>query len=193
MKSESFINYCLQFGSLNPQQIELVDSHVKVRRFEMGDYFSQAGQVAREIGFITEGIFRVCYYDHEGNEITRYFLEETKFLSDVNSYAMGIPSSEYIQAVTEAEVLVLSKESMEELSATIIVWDSIVAKVTAKALAEKVVRVSHMMPQDATARYQSFLDNFPNLANRVPLQYVASYIGVTKSSFSRLRKKMSDE
>lgn len=190
MKSTPFINYLLQFASLNPQQIELIENSTITKTFHPGEHFSQAGQVSKEIGFINEGIFRVCYYDHDGNEITRYFLEENKFIVDINSFGSGIPSTEYIQAVTPAEVTVLGKEAMEELSSTIILWDSIVGKITAKAMAEKVVRVSYMMPQDATTRYQFFLENFPNLANRIPLQYIASYIGVTKSSLSRLRKNL---
>ena len=79
---------------------------------------------------------------------------------------------------------------MENLSRTIIIWDNIISKITAKAMADKVKRVSLMMPQDATTRYEFFLDNFPNLANRIPLQYIASYIGVTKSSLSRLRREI---
>jgi CRP-like cAMP-binding protein len=93
--------------------------------------------------------------------------------------------------VVDSKVLVLTKATMQTLSETIIVWDAIVSKITAKALTQKVRRVSLMMPQDATERYVFFLDNFPNLVNRVPLNYIASYIGITKSSLSRLRREFS--
>ena len=192
MTSDSFINYLLQYGSLNPQQIELINKSLAIKSYKTGDYFLEAGKTSNEVGFILDGVFRVCYYDNEGNEITRYFLDEENFIVDINSFTSRIPSVEYIQAVTDAEVLILSKEAMENLSNTIIVWDSMIGKITAKALAEKVKRVSLMMPQDATKRYTFFLENFPNLANRVPLQYIASYIGVTKSSLSRLRRQMGN-
>ncbi len=188
MTSELFINYLLQFGSLNKQQTDLINSSLTVKTYKTGDYFLKAGQTSRETGFILNGIFRVCYYDNDGNEITRYFVDETNFIADLISYNTGLPSTEYVQAVTDSQVIILSKQAMDNLSGTIIVWESIIGKITAKALAEKVARVSLMMPQDATARYEFFLENFPNLANRVPLQYIASYIGVTKSSLSRLRR-----
>lgn len=191
MMHQQFIDYLQQFGSLNHQQIELINANVVVKIYPAGEYFLKANEFSREIGFILEGVFRVCYYDKDGNEITRYFLDENHFIADVNSYNSGIPSVEYIQSVVDSKVLVLTKAAMQTLSETIIVWDAIVSKITAKALTQKVRRVSLMMPQDATERYVFFLDNFPNLVNRVPLNYIASYIGITKSSLSRLRREFS--
>jgi CRP-like cAMP-binding protein len=87
-------------------------------------------------------------------------------------------------------VFILSRAAMENLSRTIIVWDAIINKITTRSLAQKVERISTMFPQDATERYRTFLKKFPNLANRVPLQYVASYLGITKHSLSRIRKNI---
>ncbi|RXK85724.1 Crp/Fnr family transcriptional regulator [Filimonas effusa] len=190
MNSEPLINYLLQFGSLNQQQIDLINASLTVRNYKADAYFLKAGQVSREIGFIIKGVVRVCYYDNEGNEITRYFIDENNFLVDIESYNAGIPSIGYVQAVTDCEMLILSKQAMENLSNTIIVWDSIVHKMIAKGLSEKVARISLMFPKDATERYLFFLEKFPNLANRVPLQYIASYIGITKHSLSRIRKSI---
>ena len=190
MPYEAFINYLLQFGSLNTQQKELITKSLSLKTYKPGNYFLEAGKLSKEIGFVQDGVFRVCYYDNEGNEITRYFLEENKFVVDINSYNTGISSTEYIQAITTCEVIILSRQVMENLSRTIIVWDNIIAKITAKAMAEKVARVSSMLPQDATTRYERFLENYPNLANRIPLQYIASYLGVTKFSLSRLRRDL---
>ncbi len=190
MNTESMINYLLQFGPLNKQQIELIISGLCFKTYKTGEYFLRAGQTSREIGFITNGIFRVCYYDNDGKEITRYFINELNFIADINSYNTGIPTAEYVEAVTDCEVLILTKQAMENLSGTIISWDSIINKIIAKALVEKVAKVSQMMPQDAKERYEYFIEKFPNLANRIPLQYIASYVGVTKSLLSRLRREV---
>jgi CRP-like cAMP-binding protein len=131
---------------------------------------------------------RICYYNNKGDEITKYFMEENHFLVDIISYNQEIPSTEYIQAVTDCSFLVLSKNAMKELSMTIIAWDGIVAKITAKGLADKVNKISPMMAEDAKERYLSFLEKFPSLANRVPLSYLASYLGITQSSLSRIRR-----
>lgn len=75
---------------------------------------------------------------------------------------------------------------------TIIVWDEIIAKITSKGLAEKVNKISIMMAEDATERYLNFFERFPKLANKIPLSYLASYLGITQSSLSRIRKNIND-
>jgi CRP-like cAMP-binding protein len=193
MNAQPLIEYILQFGSLNKQQIDLIHSSLAYKTYKMGDYFLKVGKVCREIGFITQGVFRVCYYDNDGNEVTRYFLEEGSFMADLNSFNTGVPTTEYVQAVTGCEVIMLRKQAMENLSQTILIWDRMIGKITAKALAQKVSRVSLMMPQDALTRYEFFLEQFPGLANRVPLQFIASYLGITRSSLSRLRKERGNK
>lgn len=185
---EQLINYLLQFGHLNEQQIELVKSKAIIKKIKKDEYYHEAGKIPREIIFLVEGIMRVCYYNNKGDEITKYFFDENRFIADINSYNLGIPSTEYMQAITDCEYFVLSKAAMEELSMTIIGWDAIIAKITAKGLAEKVNKISPMMTEDATERYLMFLRNFPTVANRVPLSFVASYLGITQSSLSRIRK-----
>lgn len=188
---ETLINYLLQFGDLNQQQIDLIKSKAVIRETKKDEYYQEAGKIPREVIFLTEGVFRVCYYNHKGDEITKYFIDENNFVVDINAYNQGVPSTEYLQAVTDCRYVALAKSAMQELSMTIIVWDAIIAKVTAKGLAEKVNKISHMMAEDATERYLNFLTNFPTLANRIPLSYLASYLGITQSSLSRIRKNIS--
>lgn len=188
---ESLINYLLQFGNFNSHQVDLIQQNVSVRILKKGSYFSEAGKIAREIAFIKEGIFRICYYNKEGNEITKYFVEENHFAVDVNSYFNQLPSSEYIQAITDMELLIFNTKSMENLSNTILIWDSVVSKITNKAMIEKFNKTSLMLAEDATTRYLNFHNRFPKLVNRIPLHYLASYIGVTKHTLSRIRREIT--
>jgi len=187
---ERLIDYLLHFGHLNQQQIELIKGKAVVRTLRKDEYYQEAGQVPREVIFLISGIMRISYYNHKGDEITKYFMEEDQFVVDLPNYNQGTPATEYIQAILDCEYVVLSRAAMDELSMTIIGWDAIIAKITAKALAEKVNRISVMMTEDATERYRSFLSKFPNLANRIPLSYIASYLGVTQSSLSRIRRSI---
>lgn len=187
---DNLINYLLEFGHLNQQQIDLVKRKAKVLELKQDEYFSEAGKIPKQIAFIKEGILRVCYYNSRGDEITRYFTDENHFAADINSFNQRIPSSEYIQAVTDCTLIVFSIESLNDLSATIIQWDEIINKITKKALIEKVNKLSSMLAEDATTRYLNFLERFPNLANRIPLSYLASFLGITQSSLSRIRKNI---
>lgn len=187
---ETLINYLLQFGSLNKQQIELIKNKAVFKEIKKDEYYHEAGKIPREVIFLTDGIMRVCYYNNKGDEITKYFMEENNFVADINNYNSNTPSTEYVQAITDCQYIAFSKTAMEELSMTIIGWDNIIAKITAKGLAEKVNKISPMMSEDATERYLQFLTKFPNLVNRIPLSYLASYLGVKQSSLSRIRKNI---
>lgn len=189
---QDFINYLLQYSSLNKQQIELIKDNVQPLQLTKGEYFSEAGKIAKKVAFVSEGILRVCYYTKEGEEVTRYFVEEHNFAVDLNSFTNQIPSSEYIQAIIPTELYVLTAKNLQILSQTIIPWDSMISKITQKALVEKVNRISPMLAEDAKTRYLEFFKRFPNLANRIPINYLASYIGITKHSLSRIRKELSE-
>lgn len=189
---ERMINYLLQFGQLNQQQIDLVTSKAVIKTIKKDAYYHEAGKIVREVIFLTEGIMRVCYYNNKGDEITKYFFDENHFIADVNSLNQAIPSVEYIQAVTDCEYIVLSRRALDELSMTIVGWDAIIGKITAKGMADKVNRISPMMADDAKERYLRFLADFPALANRIPLSYLASYLGITQSSLSRIRRNIRE-
>ena len=98
--------------------------------------------------------------------------------------------SEYLQAITDTELVVFSKKDWKEIADTIIGWENIIQKITAKQHRQKLKRRSPLIDQDATTRYLEFIENFPNLVNRVPLSYIASYLGITQSSLSRIRKNI---
>ncbi|WP_257669795.1 Crp/Fnr family transcriptional regulator [Parapedobacter tibetensis] len=187
---DNLINYLLQFGQLNQQQIDLVKRKVEVVDLKKDDYFSEAGKIPKQVAFINKGILRVCYYNSKGDEITKYFVDENNFAVDINSFNQKIPSSEYVQAVTDCTLLIFSAEAFKELSTTIIVWDSMISKITEKALIEKLNKLSPMLTEDASTRYLNFLEKFPTLANRIPLSYLASYLGITQSSLSRIRRNI---
>lgn len=187
---DRFIEYILQFGRLNKQQIELVKSKASPISLAKDEYFSEAGKIPRHVGFVLEGIFRFCYYNNKGEEITDYFIDEDHFVTDYQNFEANMAASQYVQAVTDCTLLVFSKQDWEELLNTIVDWDRMVVKIVQKCLVEKIERRSPLVAEDATTRYLSFIQKFPNLANRVPLSFIASYIGVTQQSLSRIRKNI---
>ncbi|UGU17280.1 Crp/Fnr family transcriptional regulator [Sinomicrobium kalidii] len=183
---KAFIDYVLRFGHLNRQQTDFILSKASVTELQKGEYFAEAGKVLKQVGFILDGIIRICYYNNKGEEITKIFIEENHLLFNLKN----VPFTEYIQAATDCKLVVFSVKDWEEISNTIIDWDNIIQKIVSKSLAEKLERVSPLVSQDATTRYREFLEKYPTLANRIPLAYIASYLGITQSSLSRIRKNL---
>jgi hypothetical protein len=186
---KDLIDYILQFGNLNKQQIELVETKMTFLKLEKDAYFSEAGLIPRRVGFVMEGVMRGCYYNNKGEEITRCFISEQNLCVDYPNFEANTASSEYLQACTGCKLIVFSKSDWEELSHTIVGWDPIKNKMVQKCLYQK-SRRSPVISQDATTRYLEFLHNHPSLVNRIPLAYIASYLGVTQQSLSRIRKNI---
>ncbi|UTN04766.1 Crp/Fnr family transcriptional regulator [Flavobacterium bizetiae] len=187
---KDFIEYILQFGNLNQQQIDLITKKATELNLRKDEYFSEAGKIAQQVGFVLDGVIRVCYYNNKGEEITKYFIDENNLVVDLESFDNEICSNAYVQAITDCKLLVFSKQDWRELLDTIVGWDAIVHKIISKALRQKVERRSPLVSEDATTRYLMFLKIYPNVINRIPLSYVASYLGITQSSLSRIRKNI---
>jgi len=187
---EAFIEYVLQFGNLNKQQIDLITRKATELVLRKDDYYWEAGKTVRQIGFLTEGVLRVYYYDNKGEEITRYFIDENHLILSGTTIDEVYTPSEYLSAITDCKMIVFSKQDWKEITETVIGWDAIIQKITAKHHREKMERRGGLVSQDATTRYLEFIEQFPALANRVPLSFIATYLGITQSSLSRIRKNI---
>jgi len=187
---EEFVNYILQFGNLNRQQTDFIMSTAKTLELHKDEYFSEAGKIPRHVGFILEGVVRFCYYNNKGQDITQYFIEENSFVSDQQRFEAQVVSSEYIQAVTDCKLLTFSKKDWDEIGNTIVGWDAITGLIMKNCLLKTIERRSPLVSEDATTRYLSFIEHFPGLVNRIPLSHIASYLGITQQSFSRIRKNI---
>lgn len=187
---KEFIDYILQFGHLNKQQIDFIVSKAAILNIKKDEYFSEAGKVPKQVGFILEGVVRFCYYNNKGQEITHHFIDELNFVSDQQKFEAQIVASDYIEAVTECKLLVFSKKDWDDISNTIVGWDAITALILKNCLLKTIERRSPLVSEDATTRYLSFIQKFPALANRIPLSYIASYLGITQQSLSRIRKNI---
>ncbi|UII35006.1 Crp/Fnr family transcriptional regulator [Fulvivirga ulvae] len=183
------IEYILQFGNLNRQQINLVKNQARELTLHKDEFFSKAGKIPKQVGFIVEGVIRGCYYNNRGEEITRCFISENNLVVDYVNFESNISSSEYLQACTDCKLIVFSRQNWDELSLTILDWDNIKNKMVQRCMYQK-SRKAPVISQDATTRYLEFMANYPALINRVPLTYIASYLGVTQQSLSRIRRNI---
>lgn len=107
---KDLIEYILQFGSLNKQQIELITSKGAKQKLLKDEYFSEAGKIPRQVGFVVEGVVRGCYYNNKGEEITRCFIPEKNLVVDYPNFEANSVSAEYLQASTDCSLVVFSKQ-----------------------------------------------------------------------------------
>lgn len=182
-------SYISQFGKLDAKAVEFITSKVIECSLRKGEFFSVAGKVPKQVGFIATGVIRGFYHDSRGEEVTRCFISENNIVVDYVNFEANTPSSEYLQACTDCNMLAFSKQDWDEFSQKIPGWDNIKNKMVQLCMYQK-SRKGPVISQDAATRYLEFLEHYPMLINRIPLTYIASYLGVTQQSLSRIRRSI---
>ena len=192
-KHNDLVGYLQIFGDLSNNDISLISEHSVFKDFKMGDIFVEAGKNVDKVGFVLSGVFRYFFYDKEGNEITSLFMAENEFVTNINSFNEYIPSSGTIIAETDCTAIIISREIWELYAEKILNWNSIIQAVTNKTLLSKTNFQRKLISQDAKTSYLDFIDKYPTIIQRVPLIHIASFLGITKFSLSRIRKQITQK
>ena len=147
-----------------------------------------AGKVPEFHNFIVSGFMRNFHVDHEGNEITTDLNNNSRFFTSYFHFINRTVTNENIHCITDCELLQITFEDAERTAKTSIRQKDYTIKLFEKLLMEDKQRVYEMSNLTAEQRYQKFLRDKPNIIQNVPLNYIASYLGITQRHLSRLRK-----
>ncbi|PUZ26422.1 Crp/Fnr family transcriptional regulator [Chitinophaga parva] len=186
---DELIAYILKLGQVDEQGIAHIREHASYMELPKDGYFSKVAHIPQQVGFILEGVIRGYYYNAAGEQVTRCFIAENSLVADYIHFEAGTRSSEYLQACTPCRLIAFEKKDWEALSHLVEGWDAIKHKMVHLCMYQK-SRKGPVISQDATTRYREFMENYPTLIQRVPLSYIASYLGVTQQSLSRIRRNM---
>jgi CRP-like cAMP-binding protein len=155
-----------------------------------GDFLIKQGKVCDQVAFVVSGKLRNFYIDDAGNEVTCFFVTADSFVSAFTSFLTNTPTHENITALEDTVLRVISKKDIEELS-VLIPKMQIFRRIIAENLfiiMEK--RIMMLQSQSAHERYEKMLKENPEILLSVPLQYTASFLGITPQHLSRLRKEL---
>ncbi|MCO4293857.1 Crp/Fnr family transcriptional regulator [Solitalea sp. MAHUQ-68] len=186
----ALLNLLSQFKKFSSDELQLIEAQLVVRKVKENEFLLERGAVCREILFITEGLVRTLIHNNDGEEQTHYFIKENQFIADLESFNNLTPATESIQAVCDSTLIVLSKKSIDLLIASIPQWKETMLQIAQKALMEKIYTRNAYLGVDATARYLKFITEQGDIALRAPQSIIASYLGITPQSLSRIRKQV---
>lgn len=173
---------------LPQNELELLDDLITLRKLKKGELLLQENQVSNEIVFIKKGVLRSYFFNHKGDEITNCFAFENEFMASFSSFITQNVAEENIQAIVDTEVQVISRESLEKLYALGIHWQEIGRKLTEMEYVTLQKRMISFQKLSGTQRYEELYKNHKKYLQLIPLQYLASYLGVTPRHLSRIRK-----
>lgn len=177
---------------LSDIELAAIMEMAKNATFSQGDFFSTPDNTCKQIAVLQSGIGRV-YHLHDGKEITDYFNTTTRnqLVSSFVSFLKRKPSREYVQFLTDSEVLVINYDQLQELYDRFPSFERLGRLMAERNYLLALERIESLQYHNATQRYESFLNLYPGLMNQIPHHYVASYLGVTPESLSRIRKNFA--
>jgi CRP-like cAMP-binding protein len=187
---EPLINFLLLFREIPAEEVALITQHLQVRKVKEDELLLQEGKVAKEMFFICSGILKVVKVNEKGTEMAQFFLKENQFCTILNSFVNQVPSHESIKAACDATLIVLRRDLLWQLYEKLPYVKELIDQITRQTLLDKIELKNMYAGEDASTRYQKFLLRQPEIALRVSLTDIASYLNVTPQSLSRIRKQL---
>lgn len=163
------------------------------RAYQKNDYFAESGKETELIGYCISGLFRLYYETSEGEDYNKSFCAENEFISSYSSLLLSSPSILSIQALEPSELIVFRYTDWINIQERHICWERIGRKLAEAAFIKKEGRERKLLLQSAKINYQNFLEEYPNLHERIPLYHIASYLGITSVALSRIRRKIAEK
>jgi len=173
---------------LDDEDTDLIGSFFKYETVEKGTTLVEAGKVTDKAFFILSGYLRYFKVVDSGEELVIHLYAPDNFATSLNSFFSGKKSEEVLQAITDCEILCISKADLEKLYSTNYKWQSFGRKLMESFLIEKEERIIDQISLPAHDRYLKLMKNQPDIIQNVPVKYIASFIGIKPESLSRIRK-----
>lgn len=160
---------------------------LQVEKIEKGKFFIKSGMIADRIGFVNSGLMR-SFYTINGKETTTFFQFPGLLASALVSFLKMKPSNENIQAIEDTEIVYILRKDLYTLYEKNWKWQQVGRVMTENYYVLMEERIISLQSQSASERYQMFQDTYPELLNSIPLYYIASYLGMSPETLSRIRK-----
>jgi len=160
------------------------------RSYKKGDYFLRPGQGNKELGFVLSGVFRYYLIDDSGEEDITMFIAENEMFTELNSFHEETPAEGFVQAETDATILVIEREKYKRLTTEIKNLEFVLKRISQERLTEELLFSREIVNKEAAEAYLLFREEHPSICNRIPDKHLASYLGITKYSLSRIKSKI---
>ncbi|RZL20364.1 MAG: Crp/Fnr family transcriptional regulator [Pedobacter sp.] len=170
----------------------ICNAHKKVS-FSKGEFILKKGEISKSYLCIEQGLIRAYVYDFNGNEISTGFIGKNEIAIDVVSLFHQIPTVEYLQALTDCECYRIDFEEFQVLYHGIKGFNEWGRSWMSESLFQLKQRTIAMITDSAADRYRSLRTQHPQILQQAPLKHIASYLGITDTSLSRIRNELSRE
>ncbi|MEO6177147.1 MAG: Crp/Fnr family transcriptional regulator [Flavobacterium circumlabens] len=188
---EIFAQYLQSKIELSDQELKMIEEVCVVRKLRRNQYLLQEGDIWRYNAFITKGCLRTYSVDDRSMEHVLNFAIENYWIGDRESLLNGTPSRFNIDAIEDSTLLLISKENFAGLMKSIPQFQDLVNLIIERSFVAIQDRINNSISLNAEEKYIRFIEKQPQIALRVPQHMIASYLGMTPETLSRIRKQSS--
>jgi len=162
----------------------------RLESFAEGQHWIQSGDIAEDICFIAQGLLRIYYSDQTGHEVNQHFYQSDELIAPVSTMLNNEPCQYYVQALEPCQLLLANVEALSALGFNNPEWLRLENKILQSVFMKTAKREAKLLLGNGEQRYRWFLKEHPELAQKLPQYQIASFLGLTPVSLSRLRKKI---
>lgn len=177
------------FGIPN-KSLQIIASLFEEENLSKEHYFTKAGQYCQKLSFVKEGYVR-SYLETDRKEVTQWISGPNHFLADLRSLTFRLPARWNVQALTDCQLFTISSENYRKIHQFVPEWEKLEKNFIAKCFLTLEERVFSFLSMTAEERYLALHQQDAQLFNQVPLHYLASMLGMTPETLSRIRKKLT--
>jgi CRP-like cAMP-binding protein len=184
--------YIQTYFGVSNNDLTAISAFFKPKTLNKGDFFLKTGKYSDKLGFVQTGIVREFVY-MDGKEVTKWISTKGYFVVDLASFVFNQPARWNIQAFSDCELFVIDRDDYQKIGQVIPRWAELEKLFIAKCFIVLEDRVLQHLALSAEERYKQLFNFNKELSNQVPLQYLASMLGMTPETFSRIRKKATEK
>lgn len=159
-------------------------------QMERNKFLIREGEICKHVYFIAKGCLQVFTYDHDMNETTRDIVTEGTWCSELVSFGSGKPAAENIRTVEPSELLSIDRQGFQKMIETVPQFDKVYKQILETSYANSVYRINTFVALSALDRIKWLMEFRPGLTTRVSSKLIASYLGINKDVYSRLKAKL---
>lgn len=184
---EAFEKYLLSKRNFTQGDFELMHSFCTMKRLRKHQFLLQEGEICNTKTFVVKGLLRAYLLKDDGTEHIMRFATENTWMIDHESYTFHTPSKYYIEAIENTEIISWKKEDINHLFEVIPAFRVVSEELREQSMKESQQRILINISYSAEEKYRAFIAANENVFSRVPLHMVASYLGVSRETLSRVR------
>ena len=192
MKRDKLLSLLEEHAEFSASEKSLIFEALEIIVVNKGEFLLKYDEICQQVHFVLEGVVRCFILNEKGEELTTTFISEGEMTTRIESFFTQTPSSGYLQCETDCELISISKEKWDFLCRNTKNFGNAIGQFATICMAQKLEIQRRLLMLEAKDAYLDFIKFHEKIIDRVPMNHISSYLGITPSSLSRIKKEITE-